>query len=597
MSPIRILFRAVVCSVAVAALVVSRPTSAQPDPPKQRPAATPWGVSSSASAFRDHADWLPKMAEAGVTSVRLFPEWRGFEPKKGTWKWDDGDKLVKSAADNKIEITAILMGSAPGTKAAHAFPMDNLDDWSEYVSAAVGRYSKHIKYWEVWNEGNGGFNDGKHTTTDYAKLAIATYAAAKKADPQAKIGLSVASFDAPYLNQTARAMAKAGKPNSFDYLCVHPYEIADGLTDVDGEIPFLWMTHLLRDALKASAPERADAEIWITEVGHRIEKRNGRTITERDAAKALTKLYTMALAQGIARVQWFEARDPVGEDQGFGLLARDGTPRTSYTALKTLNTLLGPQPTYLGWLALGTAGRGYGFLFEGKDGPVLVAWMPAKMMDKSFSFPGQVALTDPLTGVSGKAVVGVPMELTDKPVLVTNLAPVTIQAAKANASKPFPWGGDHSTRKKVTCLLGSSESNSGIAQLRRDDTPVVKFADGSTGILVQGDINHPVSFYVHPSFAKITTKEYYVRATVRRVAAGNVGMNLLYEVADSQGRSPYANTGKWGGATKDDGWQQISWHVTDACFSKMWGYDITLRPEQSVPFVIGTVEVSTEPFK
>ena len=29
----------------------------------------------------------------------------------------------------------------------------------------------------------------------------------------------------------------------------------------------------------------------------------------------------------------------------------------------------------------------------------------------------------------------------------------------------------------------------------------------------------------------------------------------------------------------------------------MWGNDITLRPEQSVPFVIGKVEVSTEPFK
>jgi len=34
------------------------------------------------------------------------------------------------------------------------------------------------------------------------------------------------------------------------------------------------------------------------------------------------------------------------------------------------------------------------------------------------------------------------------------------------------------------------------------------------------DITHPVSFYLHPSFAKITTKEYYVRVTVRRVSAG-----------------------------------------------------------------------------
>ena len=135
------------------------------------------------------------MSAAGVTTVRLFPEWRDFEPTKGTWKWERGDALVEAASKNDIEINAILMGSPPGEKKAHAFPMDDLDGWSNYVSAVVGRYKKRIHYWEVWNEGNGGFNDGKHTTTDYAKLAIATYTAAKKADPHAKIGLTVASFD------------------------------------------------------------------------------------------------------------------------------------------------------------------------------------------------------------------------------------------------------------------------------------------------------------------------------------------------------------------------------------------------------------------
>ena len=43
-------------------------------------------------------------------------------------------------------------------------------------------------------------------------------------------------------------------------------------------------------------------------------------------------------------------------------------------------------------------------------------------------------------------------------------------------------------------------------------------------------------------------------------------------------------------------WSQFR-HVTDACFSKMWGYDFVIRPEQSIPFVLGKVEVSTEPFK
>jgi polysaccharide biosynthesis protein PslG len=386
------------------------------------------------------------------------------------------------------------MGSAHGAKGGHTFPMENLDDWSNYVSAVVGRYSKHIRYWEVWNEGNGGFNDGKHTTSDYAKLAVDTYTAAKKADPQAKVGLSVASFDAPYLNQTALAMAKAGKSNSFDYLCIHPYEIADGLSEPDGEIPFLWMSRLLRDEIKVSAPGRADAEIWITEVGHRIEKRNDRTITEQDAAKALAKMYTMALAQGIARIQWFEARDPIGEDQGFGLLSRDGTARASYKTLKALATSLGPVPAYQGWLALGTNGRGYGFAFGGKTTPVLIAWMPADQKDKSLSFGGDVEVTDLVSGAVTKLKAGQLLELTDTPVLLEGLPDQLIKQANANAGKSFPWGGDYSTAKSVSCQPGSPEASAGISQLHRDNYPTVKFGDGSTGFLVQGDINHPVKF-------------------------------------------------------------------------------------------------------
>jgi len=29
----------------------------------------------------------------------------------------------------------------------------------------------------------------------------------------------------------------------------------------------------------------------------------------------------------------------------------------------------------------------------------------------------------------------------------------------------------------------------------------------------------------------------------------------------------------------------------------MWGSDFTIRPERSIPFVLGKVEVGTEPFK
>ncbi len=570
---------------------------AWPEQPPQEPAAGPWGISSSAGSTRNVSEWFPKMSAAGVTTVRLFPEWRDFEPTKGTWKWDRADALVEAAAQNNLEINAILMGSSPGDKKSHAFPMDNLDGWSNFVSTVVGRYKNRIHHWEVWNEGNGGFNDGKHTTTDYAKLALATYAAAKKADAHAKIGLTVASFDAPYLNQAILAMAKEGKPNSFDYLCIHPYEIADHLGEADGEIPFLWMTRLLRDLLKASAPERAGAEIWITEVARRVQNRKGHVVTEQDAARALAKIYTLAIAQGIARTQWFEAQDPVGEDQGFGLLARNGSARATYGTFKSLTTHLGPAPKYLGWLALGQDGKGYGFVFQGKSAPILVAWMPAGQSDKTLAFTSEVQAIDTVSGAVKAYGPGQLCTLTDTPVLVTHVPAELVKQARTNAGKNFPWGGDYSAARVVHCEPGITDGNRGVFQVGHPTTPTIRFGDGTTGILSRGDIGQAVSFYVHPSFANIQTTEYFIRVRVRRVAPGNVGMNLQYEVADSQGRTPYKNRGQWFGLTADTDWQTYTWHVTDACFAKMWGYDFSLRPEQSVPFVVGKVEVSTKPFK
>jgi hypothetical protein len=222
--------------------------------------------------------------------------------------------------------------------------------------------------------------------------------------------------------------------------------------------------------------------------------------------------------------------------------------------------------------------------------------MPAGLSDKTLSFTGDMEVTDAVSTSRRSLKTGQSLELTDSPILIARLPDDLVKQARANAVKSFPWGGDYSSVQSVRYQPGFPDVSQGIVPIGRADRPSVKFADGSTGVLVPGDINHPVSFYVHPSFASFQTKEYHVRVSVRRVAAGNVGMNLIYEVADSQGRMPYKNTGKWFGVTKENGWQTYTWHVTDACFSKMWGYDFSIRPEQSIPFVIGKVEVSTVPF-
>lgn len=587
-------------SLATAAFTL--PITAQ-QPADPDPEAMPWGIATSASSTRTVADWFPTLSDADVVWVRAFAEWGTLEPVQGTLNFAPTDALLDVAQANHLQLSGLIFGSPKwAAPSSHPFAMDHLDAWGNYANALATHYKDHIRYWEVWNEGNSGFNDGHNTAADYARLVSAAYQGAKKADPNAQIGLSVASFDAPYIGQVVLAQATNGKPEQFDYICLHPYETLGGLSHPDGEILYLWMTKILRDELKATDPERVNIPVWITEISRHIDDKSGAAIRagegspEEEAARALVKAYIMALAQGISRICWFEAKDPVGEEAGFGLIRRDDTPRPSYIAMKMMIGALGETPKYLGWLALDKEQRSYGFLFQGRSGPVLVPWMPAGESDRSITFSSDVKIVDPLTGNSTSLLAGQPLSLGSAPVFISGVPSDLVAQAHAHASKPFPWGGNYSTTSTVSLEFGTTPKANGIFHLISKALPIHAFDDGSSGMIVEGDYTHSVVFYTHPSFANVMTREYYVRLTYRRITSGNVGWNFHYEVADSHAKGPMGSNGGWYSAGPDMGWQTHTWHVTDASFSKMWGYDFSFNPEKSVPFVIGKVEVSTRPF-
>jgi hypothetical protein len=91
-------------------------------------------------------------------------------------------------------------------------------------------------------------------------------------------------------------------------------------------------------------------------------------------------------------------------------------------------------------------------------------------------------------------------------------------------------------------------------------------------------------------------------------------MDLVYKVANSRGQRLMRIAGRdtsgpdittYQGESKGEEfvlsentsqWQTHTWHLTDAAFAKMWDFDFSINPEQSVPFVVGKVEVSTQPF-
>ena len=307
-----------------------------------------------------------------------FPNGRPFNPRRtsGTGKfpmqwWPTPEPTISISWSSGRTSPPGL----PPTAGRASFPIKDIRYWRDYITGTVKRYHKDVKYWEVWNEFNGSFGDSKNKVKDYARLVVTAYDAAKKVDPTAKLGLSVANFDVGFLD----AVIKAGAGDHFDFICVHPYENLGAVAE-GGEMGYLSLAGNLRKMLAANK-QRKDIPLWITEIGFQAPIKPE---PKGDAQQAdmLAKAYLLSLAQGFERIFWFEARGPsYGHGTDHGIIHRDWTPRPAYDALQAMTTLLGQAPRYLGWLDVGKGG--YGFLFKGQKGNVLAAWSPAGKKHKT----------------------------------------------------------------------------------------------------------------------------------------------------------------------------------------------------------------------
>jgi len=524
---------------------------------------SPWGVASGAEWFSAYPIFNPMLKQAGVRWLRGFYEWQTIQPQQGAWNFTLPDRLLSDARANGIHLTGVLAYFAPWASAdggTRRFPIKDIQFWRDYVTGMVGRYQSDIKYWEVWNEFNGSFAENG-TPAIYAELVREASRAAKRVDPTAKIGLSVANFDVRFID----AAIKAGAADNFDFVCVHPYEILGRLAD-KGEPVFLGMTTTLRNMLRANH-QADDIPLWITEVGAPAPIKPDAVLDKVQAAQ-LAKAYLLAIASGFTRVFWFEARGPsYGNGGDLGLIRSDMTPRPAYAALALLTGTLGAEPRPAGWLELGDGG--YGFLFDTPDSPVLAAWSPGTH-DISLSFDSSVQLST-LAGEQLRLPAGKPLALETTPVLIKGLPAALVAQARSHKAMPYPWGGDHSGAAVVSTQLKASNGENGVRQVRQDTT--VADADWRRTDFSRGDgEGHYVYFSVDPQFAPPGTTALEITAVVRRTTPDTVaGMIIDYESDKGYVGSEYRTIPAGGG------WQEVSWTIQDANFIGTWGWHFRLN--------------------
>jgi hypothetical protein len=544
--------------------------------------SSPWGVAAGAEWLSDFERFNPLLRRAGVRWLRAFHEWEAIEPTRGRINWAETDRLVANAKANGIHLSwvfAYLASWASADGGTRKFPIKNEQFWRDYVRALVGRYHQEIKYWEVWNEFNGSFAENGNTSL-YAELVKESSAIAKTIDPTVQIGISVANFDVGFLD----AVIKAGAGGHFDYICIHPYEKLEALSN-NGEVDFLAMPQTLRQMLTANGLT-ADMPFWITEVGAQAPSSPEPEADSRQAI-ALAKAYLLSLAAGFKRVCWFEPRGPsYGHQSDYGLIRADFTLRPSYHALETLTEVLGPEPARIGWLKFGATG--YGFYFSGRSKDVLAAWAPSGQQ-VPLQFASDVELLE-LTGARKHLPAGQTLTLTDAPQLVLGPPPTLAQSAKAGLDRLSLWGADYNKADFVVARLQGTNIENGLRQVSPETTlptTVDNEACRRTNFARADAEGHYVYFSVAPQFLASETGELEITAVVRRLKpTALAGMSLDYE-----SRSGYVNGG-YLNIPKSADWQELRWKIGDVRFVGQWGWHFRLNAIASPgEFLIKEVKV------
>lgn len=514
---------------------------------------SPWGVAPSHSASWGVGTWSKEIADTGVHWMRGFHQ-------------GEMDRVLPIIEKNGFQIAGILAWSKPGGK--FTFPSDALPEWKTYVGDMVRKTKGRVRYWEVWNEPPN-FSESK-SPVDYARIVAAAYAAAKEADPTVQIGLAAQSVN---LNFLAQAL-DAGAAGNFDYVTVHPYEIMDMV--VSGWEPqFLSIVPNIRKLLADKSPTKKDVPVWFTEIGQPVEK----TITPEMQSDTLIKSYVLGLAQGVKRIHWFEGID--GDSGPFGLIAGNNgqaPKRLSYTSLTQLIKALGQVPRYVGWVLLD--GKHDGFVFEGADGAVMAAWAGPGVIAK-VAIAGKVRVVQPRTGAVAEAT-GV--ELTNSPVLVVGVPAKLVSEARANAKKPFPWGGDFTGAATVT--WEASGTAKGLHAIGTAKTVTVDGKEARDISAASG-----VGFTVDPNFLSYATVPIKITAVLRRNGEPGAGFNLKYEST-----SGWKGGEGWYTVPPGAQWTTKSWVIKDPQFVGKWGTHFSFDSDstQNSAYSVASVTVSKE---
>jgi hypothetical protein len=363
----------------LAAVAPAPAPSPSPATPTAKPAgvpATPVSVSSpdyGMSVFVwGHPDTTSRdlglVTNLGFHWQKTLFQWRDIEGAcKTCFNWTEADRVVKASQTAGLQIIARLDFQPAWARkdGASNGPPDNYQDYADFVTAFVNRYSAvstigRVAAIEVWNEVNldrewGGATINPQQAADYVRLLSGAYSAAKAADPSVTIisaGLSPTGVtnghsadDVTYLQW----LYDAGMQGHYDVLGAHGNTQAPVVDAAPGSLKdfphgsfYFRRVEQLRDVMVKHGD--AGKRVWLLEFGWTADAVHPAyswfAVSEDKKGSNIVK------ALEYARQNWqpwigvmtlWTLPDPSWtadrEEYWWAITNADGSPRPAYTAL------------------------------------------------------------------------------------------------------------------------------------------------------------------------------------------------------------------------------------------------------------------------
>jgi len=283
-----------------------------------------------------------ELKQAGVMSNRDDFPWGQCETEKGVVKIKNtfATYINQCLANGMTTICILDYGNKFYENGGYPRTPESIEAYTRYAEAVVKEFKGKVKYYQVWNEWDGGcsmLKYGKGDAESYVKLIAAVYPRIKAIDPSiVVIANSVCTGD-DFLKKTL----DLGVLKHCDAVALHTYFYQRREMTVED----YWYPRMQKvDQMLREANGGKEFPLFATEIGwpNHIAPDGS---TEAESADSMARIYLLGLSLNyIKGIWWYDHSDSSWDyndkERNFGMTRHDLTPKLPYFAFRDLTHFL-----------------------------------------------------------------------------------------------------------------------------------------------------------------------------------------------------------------------------------------------------------------